>query len=171
MNMCPGLWVIMNGGFEASATDPKALPADLRRTVLGIVAYNADAASWDKLHAMAKKETSSLIRDQYYGLLAARQIVGALQLQAQALDPLVKMDPAPALRLAQLELRQGLVEAQKQADELADLMNQLLALPPGTVLELTEPELPAVPETTADEAAALAVGNSPQIREAAQNIL
>lgn len=57
--------------FDASATDPKALPADLRRTVLGIVAYNADAATWDKLHAMAKAETSSLIRDQYYGLLAS----------------------------------------------------------------------------------------------------
>ena len=56
--------------FEASASDPKALPADLRRTVLGIVAYNADAATWDKLHAMAKAETSSMIRDQYYGLLA-----------------------------------------------------------------------------------------------------
>lgn len=56
--------------FAASATDPKALPADLRRTVLGIVAYNADAATWDKLHAMAKAETSSMIRDQYYGLLA-----------------------------------------------------------------------------------------------------
>lgn len=38
--------------------------------MLGIVAYNADAATWDKLHAMAKAETSSMIRDQYYGLLA-----------------------------------------------------------------------------------------------------
>ena len=56
--------------FAAAETDPKALPADLRRTVLGIVAHNADAATWDKLHAMAKKETSSMIRDQYYGLLA-----------------------------------------------------------------------------------------------------
>jgi aminopeptidase N len=56
--------------FAASATDPAALPPDLRRTVLGIVAYNADAATWDKLHAMARSEQSSMIRDQYYGLLA-----------------------------------------------------------------------------------------------------
>jgi aminopeptidase N len=56
--------------FAASATDPAALPPDLRRTVLGIVAENADAATWDKLHAMARGEESSMIRDQYYGLLA-----------------------------------------------------------------------------------------------------
>jgi aminopeptidase N len=56
--------------FAASARDPAAMPPDLRRTVLGIVAYNADAATWDKLHAMARGEQSSMIRDQYYGLLA-----------------------------------------------------------------------------------------------------
>ncbi|MFT3755964.1 MAG: M1 family metallopeptidase [Pseudoxanthomonas sp.] len=56
--------------FATSETDPSALPADLRRTVLGVVARNADAATWDKLHDMAKRETSSMIRDQYYGLLA-----------------------------------------------------------------------------------------------------
>ena len=56
--------------FAASASDPAAMPPDLRRTVLGIVAYNADAATWDKLHAMARSEQSSMIRDQYYGLLA-----------------------------------------------------------------------------------------------------
>ena len=46
------------------------MPPDLRNTVLDIVAYNADAATWDKLHAMARGEQSSMIRDQYYGLLA-----------------------------------------------------------------------------------------------------
>jgi len=56
--------------FTASLTDPKALSPDLRRTVLGIVARNADAATWDQLHALAQREKSSMIRDQYYGLLA-----------------------------------------------------------------------------------------------------
>jgi aminopeptidase N len=55
--------------FNASLTDPKALSPDLRRTVLGIVARNADAATWDKLHKLAQAEKSSMIRDQYYGLL------------------------------------------------------------------------------------------------------
>jgi len=76
--------------FEASATDPKALPADLRRTVLGIVAYNADAATWDKLHAMAKAETSSMIRDQYYGLLA---ITKDKALAQRALDMALTDEP------------------------------------------------------------------------------
>jgi aminopeptidase N len=57
--------------FAASATDPKAMPPELRRTILGIVARNADAATWDKLHKMAQDEKSSMIRDQYYGLLAS----------------------------------------------------------------------------------------------------
>ncbi|MQP76498.1 M1 family peptidase [Stenotrophomonas sp. MYb238] len=56
--------------FDAFLANPESLPADLRRTVLGVVARNADAATWDKLHALAKKETSSMVRDQYYGLLA-----------------------------------------------------------------------------------------------------
>ena len=57
--------------FAAFEADPASLPADLRRTVLGIVARNADAATWDRLHALARKETTSLLRDQYYGLLAS----------------------------------------------------------------------------------------------------
>jgi len=57
--------------FTASLADPSALSPDLRRTVLGIVARNADAATWDRLHKLAQEEKSSMIRDQYYGLLAA----------------------------------------------------------------------------------------------------
>ncbi len=76
--------------FAASETDPKALPADLRRTVLGIVARNADAATWDKLHAMAQKETSSMIRDQYYGLLAAAKDKALAQ---KALDMALTDEP------------------------------------------------------------------------------
>ncbi|WP_240099126.1 M1 family metallopeptidase [Thermomonas flagellata] len=56
--------------FAAFRRDPATLPADLRRTVLAIVARNADAPTWDELHAMARAESSSLLRDQYYGLLA-----------------------------------------------------------------------------------------------------
>ena len=57
--------------FEASLTDPAALPAELRRTVLGVVARGADAGTWDRLHAMARGEVSAMLRDQYYGLLAS----------------------------------------------------------------------------------------------------
>ena len=59
--------------FAASSSDPAAMPPALRRTILGIVADHADAATWDQLHAMAKAETSALVRDQLYGLLAGTQ--------------------------------------------------------------------------------------------------
>jgi aminopeptidase N len=53
------------------AAGPDAIPVALRRTVYAIVARNADATTWDKLHAMAKAETTPLIKDQLYSLLAA----------------------------------------------------------------------------------------------------
>lgn len=56
--------------FDAFLVNPESLSPELRRTVLGVVANNADAATWEKLHTLAKKETSSMVRDQYYQLLA-----------------------------------------------------------------------------------------------------
>jgi len=56
--------------YEAQATDPKAVPPALRKTILAIVAQHADAATWDKLHAQAKAEKSPMIRDRLYGLLS-----------------------------------------------------------------------------------------------------
>jgi aminopeptidase N len=53
------------------AAGGEAVPVVLRRVILGIVARNADAATWDKLHAQAKAETTPLIKDQLYGLLAS----------------------------------------------------------------------------------------------------
>ncbi|BFI95844.1 MAG: M1 family metallopeptidase [Rhodanobacter sp.] len=56
--------------YEAEATDPKAVPPALRKTILAIVAQHADAATWDKLHAQAKAEKSPMIQDRLYGLLS-----------------------------------------------------------------------------------------------------
>ncbi|WP_317204820.1 M1 family metallopeptidase [Janthinobacterium sp.] len=50
--------------------EPAALPAPLRRVVLGVVARHADAAAWDALRASAKAETTPLIKNQLYDLLA-----------------------------------------------------------------------------------------------------
>ena len=56
--------------YAAQDSDPTAMPPELRRTLLGVVARHADAATWDQLHASARKETTQLIKDQLYGLLA-----------------------------------------------------------------------------------------------------
>ncbi|MCX7218485.1 MAG: M1 family aminopeptidase [Burkholderiales bacterium] len=57
--------------FEAQASDAKAVPAALRKTILSIVAYHADQATWDKLHTDAQAEKSPMIKDMMYGLLSS----------------------------------------------------------------------------------------------------
>ncbi|QNH22254.1 aminopeptidase N [Xanthomonas sp. GW] len=76
--------------FAAFQSDPKALSPELRNSVLGIVARHADAATWDALHRMAQKETSSMIRDQDYLLLAAAKDTTLAQ---RALDMALTDEP------------------------------------------------------------------------------
>jgi aminopeptidase N len=57
--------------YAASATDAAAMPAALRRPILGVIAANADAAAWDQLRAAAQAEKSSMIKAELYDLLAS----------------------------------------------------------------------------------------------------
>ncbi|HEY4146203.1 M1 family metallopeptidase, partial [Pinirhizobacter sp.] len=50
--------------------DANDMPAELRKTIMAVVASNANAATWDKLHAQAKAETTPLVKDQLYFLLS-----------------------------------------------------------------------------------------------------
>jgi aminopeptidase N len=59
--------------FNAEKTDPSAIPGPLRKTVLGVVAKHADAATWDAIHAQAQAEKTPLIRAQLFSLLAAAE--------------------------------------------------------------------------------------------------
>jgi aminopeptidase N len=59
--------------FNADKTDPSAIPGPLRKTVLGVVAKHADAATWDVIHAQAQAEKTPLIRAQLFSLLAAAE--------------------------------------------------------------------------------------------------
>ncbi|MCS3745889.1 aminopeptidase N [Xanthomonas arboricola] len=56
--------------FAAFQATPASLSPELRDSVLGAVARNADTATWDALHALAKQETSSMVRDTYYDFLS-----------------------------------------------------------------------------------------------------
>ncbi|MCC4614805.1 M1 family metallopeptidase [Xanthomonas campestris pv. asclepiadis] len=56
--------------FAAFQATPASLSPELRDSVLGAVARNADTATWDALHALAKHETSSMVRDTYYDFLS-----------------------------------------------------------------------------------------------------
>ncbi|MFC3551125.1 M1 family metallopeptidase [Lysobacter cavernae] len=59
--------------YAASANDAAAMPAALRKTILGVVAAHADAATWERLHAAAKAEKTPLVKDQYYALLSSAE--------------------------------------------------------------------------------------------------
>jgi aminopeptidase N len=57
--------------YAAMDNDPQAVPTALRKVILSVVAENADAATWDKLHAAARAEKTPLIKDRLYEMLAS----------------------------------------------------------------------------------------------------
>jgi aminopeptidase N len=59
--------------YAAMDKDPSAVPGPLLKTVLAVVAQHADAATWDGLHARARAETTPLLRDRLYVLLASSE--------------------------------------------------------------------------------------------------
>ena len=84
--------------YAASASDPTAMPAPIRRAILGVVARHADAATWDQLHAAALAEKSALVKNELYDLLSAPEDAAQAQ---RALDLALTAEPgattSPAL--------------------------------------------------------------------------
>ena len=58
-------------GEQNTEQTTAAMPAPLRRSILGVVAQHADSATWEQLHAKAQREKTPLIKNQLYDLLAA----------------------------------------------------------------------------------------------------
>jgi aminopeptidase N len=59
--------------FAAWKTDPDAIPGSLKSTWLGVIARNADAATWDAIHERAKGTTGTVERSSLYRLLGTAQ--------------------------------------------------------------------------------------------------
>jgi len=55
--------------FAAWRTDPNAIPGSLKATWLGVIARNADAATWEFIHQRAQAAKGSAERSSLYGLL------------------------------------------------------------------------------------------------------
>lgn len=55
--------------FAASKTDAAAIDPSLRVAILTVVAKNADAQTWETLHAMAREESSAQVKTTLYSLL------------------------------------------------------------------------------------------------------
>ena len=63
--------VVAEANRRFASGDPSATAGPLRETILDVVALNADAATWDRLRAMARDEHNPLVRVQLYGLLGS----------------------------------------------------------------------------------------------------
>jgi aminopeptidase N len=59
-----------NAYFETFLKDRGALPAELRTSVLRVVADQADERRWQQIYELAKSAPSIIEQQQYYGLLA-----------------------------------------------------------------------------------------------------
>ncbi|MYN45486.1 M1 family peptidase [Pseudoduganella sp. FT93W] len=69
--------------FAAVGHDARALPPELRRPILGVLAENADTATWEQLHKAAQDEPTPMIKAELYGLLGMAKDV---QLARRALE-------------------------------------------------------------------------------------
>lgn len=78
--------------YAAQATDPAAVPGALRKVITSVVAYHADTATWDQLHAQAQAEKTPLVKDTLYSMLASTQDEA---LAKRALDLALTNEPGP----------------------------------------------------------------------------
>jgi outer membrane protein TolC len=116
------------------------------------------------------RELLSGVAQAYYGLLGARRIQSALELQVNLLEQLLRAQPTPEHRIFVLGTRQALAEVSGQVRELTQQLLDLLNLSPCTALELVDPVPGDVALRCAEDAADLAAACNPEIREAQQDI-
>jgi outer membrane protein len=114
-------------------------------------------------------ELASGVEQLCWGLVAVRRIQAGALAAVQGAEQLAKTQNLDA-RTALLEGQQALQQVNTQMADLQAQLNGLLDLPPTTIVDLIPPPLPVLPYRSADEVVALALGNSPEIREAQQTV-
>ena len=82
--------VVAETNRRFAAGDPLITSGPLRSTLLAVVAYNADARTWDRLREMARTETNPLVKRQLYGLLGGARDPALAQ---RALDLALTAEP------------------------------------------------------------------------------
>ena len=83
--------------FDALDSNPSALDGPLRATWLGVIAQNADQASWDKLRTMGQNAESQLVKSTMYRLLGGARDEA---LATKALELALTKEPGPTLSAA-----------------------------------------------------------------------
>jgi outer membrane protein len=114
-------------------------------------------------------ELASGVEQLCWGLTASRKIQAGALAALQGAEQLAKTQNLDA-RTALLEAQQGVQQINKQVAELQEQLNGFLDLPLSTTVELIPPPLPSLPYRSADEVMALALMNSPEVREAQQTV-
>jgi outer membrane protein TolC len=110
------------------------------------------------------------VEQLFWGLLAAQRIRAGAQVAVAGAEQLARTG-SPEAKIALVEARQGLQQVEAQIGDLQDQLAILLDVPTCTTFDLVEPPAPVAPVKCADEAVALALAASPEIREAEQNIM
>ncbi len=126
----------------------------------------ADATIAQATFDKGARDLLSGVAQAFYGLQGARQIEAALAMQAGYLGQAVQADPKPEVRVALIEVQQGLLQARAQAADLNEQLDNLLCFPANTILIPDDPLPPAAPVHSADDAAVLALACNPQVIEA-----
>ena len=83
----------------ALRTNPRAIPAPIRRTVLSAFAFNANAADWDMLHAMAQAENDPVAKNELVRLLGVARDDAQAQRALTLLEGNELTDPQKATLL------------------------------------------------------------------------
>jgi outer membrane protein TolC len=142
-----------------------------------LIAVNAavQLARADQAAAQAQldkgtRDLLSGVTQAYYGLGGALRIQTALEMQATVLDQVLRSKPAPEVRIALLETRQGLAQVRGQVQDLTNTLNDLLDLPRCTILELVDPVPCELPLRCGEDAAQQALACNPEVRAAQQDV-
>ena len=80
--------------FAAWKQDPEAIPGSLKSTWLGVIARNADAATWEALHERARATSGTVERTSLYQMLGRTQDEG---LSRRALDLALTDEPGKTI--------------------------------------------------------------------------
>jgi outer membrane protein TolC len=142
---------------------------DLLKVRQGVLIARADQQIAQAQVDKGTREVVSGVEQLYWGILAVRRIQTGAAQGVQGAEALAKSGTLEA-RLALVEAKQGIEDANKQLADLEEKLNNLLDYPPCTKLELLDPAPPVLPFACVDEAIGLAIASSPEVREAQANI-
>lgn len=130
----------------------------------------ADVCAADAQKRQARRELSKGVEQLYFGMLATRQIKAGLEQAVAGARQMATATKSPDAQISLVQAEQGLLSADSQLVDLTGQMNQLIALPPQTVLELEQPPAPTKPFSDIDSAVSAAVATSPKIQEARSQV-